>query len=150
MDLQELYREVILDHNKHPRNKGRIADANRHASGYNPLCGDMVALTIHTDGDRITEVAFDGQGCAISTASASMMTEAVKGKTVAEAEEIFKAFQTMVTSQGKEPEISEVLDDELQAFAGVRSLPVRIKCAVLPWHALHAALSGDEKEVTTE
>ena len=150
MDLQELYQEVILDHNRHPRNRGRVSDANHQASGYNPLCGDMVALTLHTDGDLITEVAFDGEGCAISTASASMMTEAVKGKTVAEAEEIFRAFQKMVTSPGKEPEISGVLDDELQALAGVRGLPVRIKCAILPWHALHAALSGDTKEVTTE
>jgi len=150
MELEELYREVILDHNRHPRNRGKVADANRHASGYNPLCGDMVALTLHTDGDRVTDIAFDGEGCAISTASASMMTEAVKGKTVAEAEEMFRAFQKMVTSTGAEPEISEALDDELQAFAGVRALPVRIKCAILPWHALHAALSGDAKEVTTE
>jgi len=150
MDLQELYKEVILDHNKNPRNKGRVADANRHASGYNPLCGDMVALTLHTEGDKVTEIAFDGEGCAISTASASMMTEAIKGKTIEEAEEIFHAFQKMVTSQGEEPEISEALDEELQAFAGVRALPVRIKCAILPWHALHAALAGEEKEVTTE
>jgi len=150
MDLQELYKEVILDHNKNPRNKGRVADANRHASGYNPLCGDMVALTLHTEGDKVTEIAFDGEGCAISTASASMMTEAIKGKTIEEAEEIFRAFQKMVTSQGEEPEISEALDEELQAFAGVRALPVRIKCAILPWHALHAALAGEEKEVTTE
>ena len=150
MDLQELYKEVILDHNKNPRNKGRVADANRHASGYNPLCGDMVALTLHTEGDKVTEIAFDGEGCAISTASASMMTEAIKGKTIEKAEEIFRAFQKMVTSQGEEPEISEALDEELHAFAGVRALPVRIKCAILPWHALHAALAGEEKEVTTE
>lgn len=150
MDLQELYQEVILDHNRHPRNRGKVSDANRHASGYNPLCGDMVSLTLHTEDGRVTDIAFDGEGCAISTASASMMTEAIKGKTVEEAEEIFRAFQKMVTSPGEEPEISEALDDELQAFAGVRGLPVRIKCAILPWHALHAALTGQEKEVTTE
>src|SRR5256885_9094132 len=103
MDLQELYQEVILDHNRHPRNRGKVADANRHASGYNPLCGDMVALTLHTEGDKVTEIAFDGEGCAISTASASMMTEAVKGKTVEEAEAMFRAFQKMVTSPGEDP-----------------------------------------------
>lgn len=110
----------------------------------------MVSLTLHTENGRVTDIAFDGEGCAISTASASMMTEAIKGRTVEEAEEIFRAFQKMVTSPGEEPEISEALDDELQAFAGVRGLPVRIKCAILPWHALHAALTGQEKEVTTE
>jgi nitrogen fixation NifU-like protein len=150
MDLQDLYREVILDHNKNPRNKRRVEDANRHASGYNPLCGDMVSLTLHTEGDKVTDIAFEGEGCAISTASASMMTEAIKGKTVKEAEEIFRAFQKMVTTPGEEPEIDDSLDEELQALAGVRGLPVRIKCAILPWHALHAALSGEEKEVTTE
>ena len=117
MDLQELYKEVILDHNKNPRNKGRVTDANRHASGYNPLCGDMVSLTLHTEGDKVTEIAFDGEGCAISTASASMMTEAIIGKTIEEAEEIFRAFQKMVTSQGEEPEISEALDEEFEELA---------------------------------
>src|SRR6476620_5079770 len=116
MDLQAPYQEVILYHHHHSRNRGLVCDANRQASGYNPLCGDMVALTLHTDGDRVTEIAFDGEGCAISTASASMMTEAIKGKTIEEAEEIFRAFQKMVTSQGEEPEISEALDEELQAF----------------------------------
>lgn len=146
MDLRELYQEVILDHNKRPRNRGRLEGANRHAEGYNPLCGDMVALTVQTEGDRVSDIAFDGEGCAISTASASMMTEAVKGKTVAEAEELFRAFQRMVTSESEEMGLGE----ELQALAGVREHPVRVKCATLAWHALHAALAGEGEKVTTE
>ena len=149
MDLRELYQEVILDHNKRPRNRGRLASSNRHAEGYNPLCGDMVALTVQTDGDKVTDIAFDGQGCAISTASASMMTEAVKGKSVEEAEELFRAFQKMVTSNGEDAEGAEQLGEEIMSLAGVREHPVRIKCATLAWHALHAALAGEEK-VTTE
>lgn len=146
MDLRELYQEVILDHNKRPRNRGRIEGANRHAEGYNPLCGDMVALTVQTEGDRVSDIAFDGEGCAISTASASMMTEAVKGKTISEAEDMFRAFQRMVTSASEEEELGE----ELQALAGVREHPVRVKCATLAWHALHAALAGEADKVTTE
>jgi nitrogen fixation NifU-like protein len=146
MDLSELYKEVILDHNKRPRNRGRLGSANRHAEGYNPLCGDVVALTVQTDGDRVTDIAFEGEGCAISTASASMMTEAVKGRTVDEAEALFRAFQKMVTSGDDGQE----LGDEIQALAGVRDHPVRIKCATLAWHALHAALQGQEAKVTTE
>lgn len=149
MDLRELYQEVILDHNKRPRNRGRVEAANHHAEGYNPLCGDMVAITLKTEGDKVTDIAFDGQGCAISTASASMMTEAVKGKTVAEAEELFRAFQKMVTTQGEEPVGEEKLGEEIMSLAGVREHPVRIKCATLAWHALHAALA-DEEKVTTE
>ena len=149
MDLRELYQEVILDHNKRPRNRGRVSGANRHAEGYNPLCGDMVALTLKTDGDRVSDIAFDGQGCAISTASASMMTEAVKGKSVEEAEAMFRAFQKMVTSHGEDSAFEDELGDEIMALSGVRDHPVRIKCATLAWHALHAALTGDEK-VTTE
>jgi len=146
MDLRELYQEVILDHNKRPRNRGRLEGANRHAEGYNPLCGDMVALTLQTEGGRVSDIAFDGEGCAISTASASMMTEAVKGKTVEEAQEMFRAFQRMVTSASEEG--VDALGDEIQALAGVREHPVRIKCATLAWHALHAALSGQEKATT--
>jgi nitrogen fixation protein NifU and related proteins len=146
MDLRELYQEVILDHNRHPRNRGRLEDATGHGEGYNPLCGDMVALTLRTEDGRIEEIAFDGQGCAISTASASLMTEAVKGKSVEEAEAIFREFQDIVTGK------SEPKDDlgELEALAGVREYPVRIKCATLAWHALHAALKGEEKAVSTE
>jgi nitrogen fixation NifU-like protein len=146
-DLVELYQEIILDHNRRPRNRGRLENATSHAEGYNPLCGDMVALTLLTENGRIREIAFDGQGCAISTASASLMTEAVKGKTIEEAESIFREFQQMVTE--REPADHESLG-ELEALAGVREYPVRIKCAVLPWHALHAALTGAASQISTE
>jgi nitrogen fixation protein NifU and related proteins len=146
-DLRELYQEVILDHNKRPRNKGRLDDPTNEAEGYNPLCGDQVHVTIHSENGLISEIAFEGQGCAISTASASLMTEAVKGKTWAEAEAIFREFQTMVTS----PDSTEDHEDlgSLVALAGVKDYPVRIKCATLPWHTLHAALTGAQK-VSTE
>ncbi|MGV3616162.1 MAG: Fe-S cluster assembly sulfur transfer protein SufU [Fimbriimonas sp.] len=147
IDLRELYQEVILDHNKHPRNRGRLENADRTAEGHNPLCGDEVKIYLHTEADRVEEVTFEGQGCAISTASASLMTEAVKGKTVAEAEAIFREFQSMVTETGEASPHPDLGD--LEVFSGVRDYPVRIKCATLPWHALHAALQGGG-EVTTE
>ena len=146
LDLRELYQEVILDHNKHPRNRGQLENATGRAEGYNPLCGDMVALTLITEDGKIQDIAFDGQGCAISIASASLMTESVKGKTVEEAEAIFRRFQLMVTEADA---VTEGLGD-LEVFAGVRDYPVRIKCAVLPWHALHAALEGKRGAVSTE
>lgn len=146
-DLRELYQEVILDHNKRPRNKGRLDDATNEAEGHNPLCGDQVHVTLHTENGLIDQIAFEGQGCAISTASASLMTVAVKGKTLQEAEAIFREFQTMVTSAESE-ELHEELG-EMVALAGVRDYPVRIKCATLPWHTLHAALVGEGK-VSTE
>ena len=146
-DLRELYQEVILDHNRRPRNHGRLEVPTAEADGHNPLCGDQVHVTLHTKDGLIDEIAFDGQGCAISTASASLMTEVVKGKTVEEAEAIFREFQTMVTS----PDGAGDHDDlgSLVALSGVREYPVRIKCATLPWHTLHAALIGDGK-VSTE
>lgn len=146
-DLRELYQEVILDHNKRPRNRGRVEEPTNEADGHNPLCGDQVHVTIHTQNGLIDAIAFEGQGCAISTASASLMTEAVKGKTIEQAEAIFREFQDMVTS----PNSEETYDDlgSLVALAGVREYPVRIKCATLPWHTLHAALIGDGK-VSTE
>lgn len=147
MDLRELYQEVILDHNRHPRNRGTLAVADRTAEGHNPLCGDMVTIYVHTEGDRVAEVAFEGQGCAISTASASLMTEAIKGKTLAEAESIFREFQSMVTEIGDATPHPDLGD--LEVLAGVREYPVRIKCATLPWHTLHAALQGGG-EVSTE
>lgn len=146
-DLRELYQEVILDHNKHPRNRGKLDHADRTAEGHNPLCGDEVRVYVHTEDDRVTEVSFEGQGCAISTASASLMTEAVKGKTVEEATQLFRQFQTLVTT-GDSAFDSERLGD-LEVLAGVRDYPVRIKCATLPWHALNAALNGGG-EVSTE
>jgi nitrogen fixation NifU-like protein len=147
LDLRELYQEVILDHNRHPRNRGRLANATSHAEGYNPLCGDMVSLTLLSENGMVTDIAFDGQGCAISTASASLMTEAVKGKSLEQAEKLFQEFQSMVTETGDAAH--EDLGD-LEVFAGVREYPVRIKCAVLPWHALHAAITGEAQAVSTE
>jgi nitrogen fixation NifU-like protein len=138
---------VILDHNRHPRNRGKVDDATGQAQGYNPLCGDMVSLTLRTRDGLIEDIAFDGQGCAISTASASLMTEAVKGMTIQEAEELFREFQNMVTETG-DPADHNLGD--LDAFAGVREYPVRIKCAILPWHALRAALEGEQATVSTE
>lgn len=147
LDLRELYQEVILDHNRHPRNRGRLDDPTGQAAGHNPLCGDEVTVTLRTEGGLVRDIAFEGQGCAISTASASLMTEAVKGKTVAEAEGIFREFQQMVTETGAATEHPELGD--LEVLAGVREYPVRIKCATLPWHTLHAALQGGG-EVSTE
>ena len=144
-ELRQLYQEVILDHYKRPRNFGKLDPADRRAQGYNPLCGDQLEVTLRLDGDRVDEVCFEGAGCAISTASASLMTEAVKGKTQAEAEALFQDFQQLVT--GAEPPTGEM--GKLEVLAGVRDYPVRIKCAILAWHALRSALEeGDQ--VTTE
>jgi len=144
-DLRELYQEVILDHGKNPRNFRHPDDANREAKGENPMCGDrfMVYLTLK-DG-VVDDVAFQGRGCAISTASASMMTELVRGKTAAEAEKLFHAFHELCTQD--EPDIPEGVDDEtmekLMVMSGVRQFPVRVKCATLAWHAMNAALHGE-------
>lgn len=147
LDLRELYQEIILDHNKYPRNRGRLEDATDTADGHNPLCGDQVSIFLVNEDGIVKDVAFEGQGCAISTASASLMTEAIKGKTVEEVERIFREFQQMVTETG-EPTNHESLGD-LEVLAGVREHPVRIKCATLPWHTLNAALSGAGR-VSTE
>ncbi|HEY8022254.1 MAG TPA: SUF system NifU family Fe-S cluster assembly protein [Thermoanaerobaculia bacterium] len=138
----ELYQEVILDHNRRPRNFGALAGANRTAEGNNPLCGDRLTLYLELDGDRIENVSFEGAGCAISTASASLMTEALKGKTVAEARALFDVFHRLVTA-GEAPgtgigEDAEI--DKLAVFSGVREYPMRVKCATLAWHTLKAAL----------
>jgi nitrogen fixation protein NifU and related proteins len=148
MDLRELYQEVILDHNKRPRNRGALDKADAHAEGHNPLCGDHVEVFVRTEDGRVVDVSFEGTGCAISTASASLMTEAVKGKTIEEAERIFREFQKMVTA----PDEGDGHDElgTLQVLAGVRDHPVRIKCATLAWHTLHSALVGKAKEVSTE
>lgn len=147
LDLRELYQEVILDHNRSPRNHGRLEGA-RTAEGHNPLCGDNVRVYLATEGGKVVDVRFEGSGCAISTASASLMTEAVKGRTIADAEAIFREFQDMVTATG-EPVPHPQLGD-LEVLAGVREYPVRIKCATLPWHTLHAAIHGEEEAVSTE
>jgi nitrogen fixation NifU-like protein len=148
MDLRELYQEVILDHNRKPRNKGSLDDPTGRAEGHNPLCGDNVTVTVRTENGRVQDVKFDGGGCAVSTASASLMTEAVMGKSIIEAEEIFRAFQQLVT--GGQSEDSDVDLGDLEVLAGVKAYPVRIKCATLPWHTFHAALESKPEPVTTE
>ena len=144
-DLRDLYQEVILDHTRRPRNFGTLANANREAKGHNPLCGDQVSVYLHMEGDRIQDIAFQGSGCAISTASASLMTEALKGRTVGEARELFRGFHELVT-KGGDPEAL----GKLAVFSGVREYPIRVKCATLAWHAVQAALDQQDHPVTTE
>jgi nitrogen fixation NifU-like protein len=147
-ELNDLYQEVILDHNKNPRNFREIPEADRKALGNNPLCGDALQVFVAMDGDTILDVAFKGSGCAISKASASMMTQTAKGKTREEVETLFAEFQRMVRGEMDE-EAEENHLGRLKIFAGVREFPARVKCASLSWHTLHAALKGDEA-VTTE
>lgn len=148
-DLRELYQQVILEHSRSPRNFKELENANRTAEGYNPLCGDQLKLYVVLEGDTIVDVAFKGSGCAISKASASLMTGAVKGKTTAEAEELFARFRKMLTSE-HDAAIDEDAMGKLAVLGGVREFPVRVKCATLAWHTLHAALAGKEKPVSTE
>lgn len=147
-DLRDLYQEVILDHNKRPRNFRKVDGANCRAEGKNPLCGDHVEITARTEDDRIVDLAFEGSGCAISRASASMMTEALKGRTVAEAKAVFERFHDLVT--GKEPAADGPALGKLSALGGVSEFPMRVKCATLSWHTLQAALDGRSDPVTTE
>lgn len=143
-DLRDLYQELILDHGRHPRNRRKPLDANREALGHNPMCGDKITVYLKvTEPDaRITDVAFEGQGCAISTASASMMTEILKGKTAAEAQKLFSYFHHICTDDAATlpPDVSEDDADRLLALSGVRQFPIRVKCATLVWHAMQAAL----------
>lgn len=139
-ELTDLYQEVILDHNRRPRNFRQIDGASRTQEGYNPLCGDRLTLYVRLEGERITDVAFQGSGCAISKASASLMTEALKGKTIEEARALFDRFHAMVTSS---PETPAADLGKLSVFAGVREYPTRIKCASLAWHTMKAAVSQD-------
>jgi nitrogen fixation NifU-like protein len=146
--LRELYQEVILDHNKSPRNFHKMDDATRHIEGYNPLCGDHYTIYVKMDGDVIRDVSFEGAGCAISKASASVMSSMVKGKTKAEAENLFQDFHKLV--QGKvnaEGDIEQL--GKLAAFAGVSEFPARVKCASLAWHTMHAALKEKEISIVT-
>ncbi len=136
-ELDELYQSVILDHNRTPRNFRRLEDATAHAEGRNPLCGDAFDVWLKVSDGRIADVAFLGQGCAISKASASMMTQAVKGKTVAEVRELFERFHDLVTEGN-----GQQLPAKLEVFRGVRAFPIRVKCATLSWHALKAALDS--------
>jgi nitrogen fixation protein NifU and related proteins len=148
-ELKELYQQVILDHNKRPRNFRKLDQANYSAEGYNPLCGDKITVYLQMDGEIIRDIAFEGNGCAISKASASMMTETIKGKSKAEAEAIFEKVHRMLTSPPDQTVGTEGLG-KLAAFGGVREFPVRVKCASLAWHSLHAALQGQAEPVTTE
>jgi nitrogen fixation protein NifU and related proteins len=145
-DLSDLYQEVILDHNKRPRNFHKLDKATRHADGHNPLCGDKVTVYVELEGDRLRDISFEGSGCAISKASASMMTEALKGKTRAEADGLFEVFHRLVTGKGEgSPELGKLL-----VFSGVREFPVRVKCASLAWHTLRAALQDVHETTSTE
>ncbi|HXF05536.1 MAG TPA: SUF system NifU family Fe-S cluster assembly protein [Blastocatellia bacterium] len=148
-DLRDLYQEVLLDHSKRPRNFGRLEHANRQAVGHNPLCGDKIVVYLEIDGEMIHDIRFQGQGCAVSQASASLMTESVKGKTRAEVEALFEKFHRLVTGKLQPSEPGPPLG-KLEIFAGVQKYPVRVKCASLPWHTLKAALENKTEEISTE
>jgi nitrogen fixation NifU-like protein len=147
-ELSDLYQQVILDHNKKPRNFRKLEEANRSAEGYNPLCGDQLTVYLQLEDELVKDVSFEGSGCAISKAAASMMTQAVKGKTKQEAEILFDEFHRMVTGQLDEEATPNNLG-RLTIFSGVRDFPARVKCASLSWHTMHAALNG-EALVSTE
>ena len=146
--IYESYQEVILDHNKSPRNFRELDGADRHADGYNPLCGDKLAVYVNLDDDVITDISFLGSGCAISKASASLMTDAVKGKTLVEAQRLFEKFHSMVTGDAGDVDEDEL--GKLAVLAGVRDYPTRIKCASLAWHTLRAACDEKHEPVSTE
>jgi nitrogen fixation NifU-like protein len=147
-DLRELYQQVILDHNKNPRNFREMPDASRKIEGYNPLCGDHYTIFLQVDGDTIKDVSFTGNGCAISKASASVMSAMVKGKSREEAARLFDVFHRLVTGDASGLDAAEL--GRLAAFSGVSEFPARVKCATLAWHTLNAALKGDGESVTTE
>jgi nitrogen fixation NifU-like protein len=152
-DLRELYQDIILDHGRHPRNFRPIAHPTHTAKGYNPLCGDRVTVYLTIDGDKIADLSFEGRGCAISTAAASLMTEVLKGRTLAEAQALFAQFHAKVTGGevGALPEALEEDAERLEPLTGVKAYPARVKCATLPWHAFEAALKGGGAEpVKTE
>ena len=147
--LKDLYQQVILDHNKSPRNYRKMDDATRHVDGYNPLCGDHYTVYVKLEGNTIVDVSFEGAGCAISKASASVMSSLVKGHSVDEAEELFRDFHRLVKGEIEgEAEIEQL--GKLAAFAGVSEFPARVKCASLPWHTLHAAVKSDTATISTE
>lgn len=147
MDLKDLYRDVILDHNRHPRNFGRLEATDAQADGHNPLCGDRLTVFVRLNGERLEDIRFEGKGCAISTASASLMTEAVKGKDRAAVHELFAKVHTLLTQEGvgADPSLGK-----LAALSGVREFPARVKCASLCWHTLNAALETGAATVSTE
>jgi nitrogen fixation protein NifU and related proteins len=147
-DLRELYQQVILDHNKNPRNFHEMADATKRVEGYNPLCGDHYTIFVKTDGETIDEVSFTGSGCAISKASASVMSSTVKGKSREEAEQLFDTFHRLVTGEQNGFNAADL--GRLAAFSGVSEFPARVKCATLAWHTLRNALEGRDEKVSTE
>jgi nitrogen fixation protein NifU and related proteins len=147
MDLKELYRDVILDHNKRPRNFGRIEPSDAQADGHNPLCGDRLSVFVRLNGDRVEDIRFEGKGCAISTASASLMTEAVKGKDKATIGALFEKVHGLLTQQDAVPGADL---GKLAALSGVREFPARVKCASLCWHTLNAALEKGASTISTE
>jgi nitrogen fixation protein NifU and related proteins len=153
-DLRDLYQDVILDHSKAPRNYRDLPAANHKAEGFNPLCGDHFTVYITLDGDKIQDISFQGSGCAISKASASMMTQKLKGKTKAEAEALFERFHSLVTGHAANDATKDANAEselgKLQVFSGVSEFPVRVKCATLAWHTLNAALEGKQEAISTE
>lgn len=146
-DLRDLYQEVILDHNRSPRNFGPLEDADLRADGHNPLCGDKLSIAVNVVDGVVTDIRFEGSGCAISKASASLMTEGIKGRTLDEARKLFDRFHQLVTDRSAPPD--EELG-KLAVFAGVRDYPARVKCAILAWHTLRAAVDDDQDIVSTE
>ena len=149
-DIKDLYQEVIIDHNRSPRNFGKLEDATQVAEGYNPLCGDKLNLYLKTEDDVITDVSFDGSGCAISVASASLMTDSLIGMTTEEAEQLFQNFHNLIMEE-QNPDNDEMQKlGKLAALAGVKEYPARVKCATLCWHTLHSAMQGDTCAATTE
>lgn len=148
MDLKDLYRDVIVDHNRNPRNFGKLTPADVHADGHNPLCGDRLTVYANLDGERITDIKFEGSGCAISVASASLLTEAVKGKTRSQVRELFEDVHSLLTQQETSVDIAKL--GKLAALSGVRQFPARVKCASLSWHTLKAALESQSEPVSTE
>lgn len=150
-DLREIYQQVVLDHNKSPRNFCKIEDANRHADGYNPLCGDRISVDLRIEDDAVKAIGFQGQGCAICTASASIMTQAVKGKSEEDVHALFHGFHRLVTEEERAESEEEKADlGKLKVFSGVREFPMRVKCATLPWHTLHSAMTDADAPVSTE
>ena len=147
-DLQDLYQELILDHGRRPRNFRKLEGASRSAEGYNPLCGDKVKIYVNMDDDIVKDISFEGAGCAISTASASIMTETLKGRTRAEAEKLFQTFHDLVTGQHAQLDAPEL--GKLAVFSGVSEFPIRVKCATLSWHTLRAAMNGEGEVISTE
>lgn len=148
-ELEDLYQELILDHNRRPRNRRALDTPDRKAEGYNPLCGDKITVFVKLKDDMVEEVTFEGSGCAISTASASLMTESLKGKSIAEARALFKRFHAMLIGESSGNEYASGMG-KLDAFSGVNRFPARVKCATLAWHTVKAALDDDGKVVTTE